>query len=62
MRYAYALCYAMQEQQGGAQERRREGGARERGKGRKRSLGLLVVRQHRGLGDRGMRWKEACYG
>jgi hypothetical protein len=33
----------MQEQQ--AQERRREGGARERGKGRKKALRLLVVRQ-----------------
>jgi hypothetical protein len=37
--------YAMQGQQKGAQERRREGGTRERGKGQKRSLGLLVVRQ-----------------
>jgi hypothetical protein len=27
------------------QERRRGGGTREQGKGRKRSLGLLVVRQ-----------------
>jgi hypothetical protein len=32
--------YAMQEQQEGAQERRREGGTREQRKGRKRSLGL----------------------
>jgi hypothetical protein len=36
---------AMQGQQRGAQERRKEGGTRERGTGRKRSLGLLVVRQ-----------------
>jgi hypothetical protein len=35
----------MHEQQRGAQERRREGGTRERGKGRRKSLGLLVVRQ-----------------
>jgi hypothetical protein len=54
----------MQEQQRGAQERRREGRTRERGKGRRKSLGLVVVRQQelRGLGDRRMRWKEACYG
>ena len=37
--------YAMQGQQRGAQERRGDEGAKERGKGRKRSLGLLVVRQ-----------------
>jgi hypothetical protein len=37
--------YAMQGQQRGAPERRREGGTRERGKGRRKSLGLLVVRQ-----------------
>jgi hypothetical protein len=39
--------YAIQGQQRGAQERRREGGTgtRERGKGRRNSLGLLVVRQ-----------------
>jgi hypothetical protein len=30
---------------GGSQERRREGGTRERGKGRRKSLGLLVARQ-----------------
>ena len=60
--------YAVQEQQGGGagdrrQERRREGGTRERGEGRKRALGLLVVRQEElTVGDRGMRWKEACYG
>jgi hypothetical protein len=35
----------MQEQKGGTQERRREGGAREREKGRKRVLGLLVAMQ-----------------
>jgi hypothetical protein len=42
----------MQGQQRGAQERRREGEARVPGKGRKRSLGLLVhtARQH-GLGS-----------
>jgi hypothetical protein len=43
------LCYTVQdiiqEQQGRAQERGREGGARERGKERKRALELLVVRQ-----------------
>ena len=41
-------CYARVAEGGtGAslQERRREGGTRERGTGRKRSLGLLVVRQ-----------------
>jgi hypothetical protein len=38
----------MQGQQRGAQERRREGGMRERGKGRKKSLELLVVRQELG--------------
>jgi hypothetical protein len=37
--------YAMQGQQRGAQERRREGGTRERGTGRRKSFGLLVVRQ-----------------
>jgi hypothetical protein len=37
--------YAMQGQQRGAQERRREGGTRERGTGRRKSLGLLVGRQ-----------------
>jgi hypothetical protein len=37
--------YAVQGQQRGAQERRREGGTRERGTGRRKSLGLLVVRQ-----------------
>ena len=36
---------AMQGQQRGAQERRREGGTRERGKGQRKSLGLLVARQ-----------------
>jgi hypothetical protein len=36
--------YARQGHQRGAPERRREGGTRERGKGR-RKLGLLVVRQ-----------------
>jgi hypothetical protein len=35
----------MQGQQREAQERRREGGARERGTGRRKSLELLVVRQ-----------------
>jgi hypothetical protein len=57
--------YAMQGQQRGAQERRRGGGTRERGKGRRKSLGLLVVRQYsRSSGDtcRRARWKEACYG
>jgi hypothetical protein len=34
---------AVQGQQRGAQERRREGGARERGKERKRSLELLLL-------------------
>jgi hypothetical protein len=37
--------YAMRGQQRGAQERRRGRGTRERGKGRRKSLGLLVVRQ-----------------
>jgi hypothetical protein len=37
--------YAMQGQQRGTQERRRKGGTRERGEGRRKSLGLLVVRQ-----------------
>jgi hypothetical protein len=41
--------YAMQGQQRGAPERRREGGTRERGKGRRKLLGLPVVRQQ-GLG------------
>ena len=47
LRYTGAsiVRYAMRGQQKGAQERRREGGTRERGTGRKRSLGLLVVRQ-----------------
>jgi len=35
----------MEGQQRGAQERRRGGGTRERGTGRRKSLGLLVVRQ-----------------
>jgi hypothetical protein len=53
----------MRGQQRGAQERRREGGTRKRRTGRKRSLGLLVVRQQElGWYYRGMRWKEACYG
>jgi hypothetical protein len=66
---ASIVRYAMQGQQRGAQEqeRRREGGTRERGKGRRRrkSLGLLVVRQQEigsNLGDRRARWKRACYG
>jgi hypothetical protein len=42
---ASIVRYAMQGQQRGAQERRREGGMRERGKERRKSLGLLVVRQ-----------------
>ena len=42
---ASIVFYAMRGWQKGAQERRREGGTRERGRGRKRSLGLLVVRQ-----------------
>ena len=42
---ARIVRYAMQGQQRGAQERRREGGTRERGNGRRKSLGLLVVRQ-----------------
>jgi hypothetical protein len=37
--------YAMQGQKRGAQERRREGGTRDRGIGRRKSLGLLVLRQ-----------------
>jgi hypothetical protein len=37
--------YAMQGQQRGARERRREGGTRERGNGRRKSLGLMVVKQ-----------------
>jgi hypothetical protein len=51
LRYAgdSTVRYAMQGQQRGAQERRREGGTRERGTGRRKSLGLLVVRQQ-GLG------------
>ena len=36
-----ALCYAGAAE--GAQERRREGGTRERGNGRRKSLGLLVA-------------------
>jgi hypothetical protein len=43
-----ARC-AVQGQQRGALERRREGGTRERGNGQRKSLGLLVVRQQ-GLG------------
>jgi hypothetical protein len=35
----------MQGQQKVVPERRREGGTRERGKGRRKTLGLLVVRQ-----------------
>jgi hypothetical protein len=42
---ANIVRYAMQGQHRGAQERRREGGTRERGKGRRKSLGLLLVRQ-----------------
>jgi hypothetical protein len=42
---ASVVRYAMQGQQRGAPERRREGGTRERGNGRRKSLGLLVVRQ-----------------
>ena len=42
---ASVVRYAMRGQQRGAQERRREVGTRERRTGRKRSLGLLVVRQ-----------------
>jgi hypothetical protein len=47
LRYTGAsmVRYAMREWQKGAQERRREGGTRERGRGQKRSLGLLVARQ-----------------
>jgi hypothetical protein len=37
--------HATQGQQRGAQERRREGGTREQGTGRRKSLGLLVLRQ-----------------
>jgi hypothetical protein len=37
----------MQGQQREAQERRRGGGTRERGKERRKSLGLLVVRQQK---------------
>ena len=59
----------MRGQQKGAQERRREGGTREQGTGRKRSLKLLVVRQVEiRTGDRRMRWRfegrqhsTACY-
>jgi hypothetical protein len=39
------VFYAMQVQQRGAQERTKEGGTRERGTGRRKSLELLVVRQ-----------------
>jgi hypothetical protein len=39
------MRYAVQEQWGGTQERRREGGTREGGKGRKRVLGLFMVSQ-----------------
>ena len=39
------LCYALCRGSRGAQERRREGGTRERGTGRRKSLELLVVRQ-----------------
>jgi hypothetical protein len=52
----------MQGQQRGAQERRREGGTREREKGRRKSLGLLVGSRSLSLGDRRMRRMEACYG
>jgi hypothetical protein len=47
LRYAggSTVRYGMQGQQRGAQERRREGGTREPGTGRRKSLGLLVVRQ-----------------
>jgi hypothetical protein len=45
----HAVLVRSQEQQGGAQERRREGGTRERGKGRLRALGLLMASQQ-GLG------------
>jgi hypothetical protein len=48
-------------QQRGAQGRRREGGTKERGTGRRKSLELLVVRQQ-GKGDRRLRWMEASYG
>jgi hypothetical protein len=46
---ASIVRYAMQGQQRGAQGRRRERGTREREKGRRKSIGLLVVRQQ-GLG------------
>jgi hypothetical protein len=42
------VFYAMQVQQRGAQERTKEGGTRERGTGRRKSLELLVVRQQEG--------------
>ena len=47
LRYTGAsiVRYATQGQQRGAPERRREGGTRERENGRRKSLGLLVVRQ-----------------
>ena len=61
---ASTALYAVQEQKGGAQERRRGGEEEERGNGgkderRRSGCWWLVVRQNRGLGDRGFRWKEA---
>jgi hypothetical protein len=53
LRYAggSTVRHAMQGQQRGAQERRREGGTRERGTGRRKSLGLLVAQaRQQGLG------------
>jgi hypothetical protein len=41
--WASIVCYAMQGQQRGAQERTREGGTRERGKGRRKSAGQIHV-------------------
>jgi hypothetical protein len=67
---ASVVRYAMRRQQRGAQEGRREGRTRERGTGRKRSLGLLAAggtwySKAAGalvLGDKSMRRKGACYG
>jgi hypothetical protein len=53
---ANIVRYAMQGQQRGAPERRREGETRERGKGRRKSLGLLVLIKAAGawvIGGRG---------
>ena len=50
----------MQGQQRGAQERRRDEGTGERAKEVALAVGGKGKKQE--LGDRRMRWKEACYG